>query len=216
MMHILSQMQMEPMVVKVILGVISELTLSQLHALDQHPVALYSRSLKNNNKDVHDTDCGALPALIHDIGHIFWGNLLSLEERMFLQQELLPALRRSAHLVRKEIGDKKQDMQSAGIVALSNLDHNLNDYNLSAESAVYDSKAKRLYTYMWKTLYNTHSSIYGDERPILHKHLLAELDPIVARLKEQPGKEHLLSAVMHLYDRYEDRRSRDEKQKKRL
>lgn len=206
-MHIFQQMQVEPIGMKVILGRIGEKTLSDLHALDQHPISLYSHNVRDNIDYVHSTQCGPLPAFIHDIGHCFWANLLSLEERMFLQQVILPVLRRAAQHIRVEMNKDILDQKNRAMVTLFNLQSNLNDYNLSDISA-FQEKEIRLYSYIVNTM-RTLDAIYGDGRETLQHHLLAELEPVIDKYKNDTSKSHLYKALEHIYLRYTREREMD-------
>lgn len=205
--HIFSQMQKIPLQMKPIFGSISINTLTKLHALDQHPVDLYSRNVRDNVKYVHDVKCGALPALIHDFCHCYWGNLYTFAERMFIQQELLPLLRRTAQTVRAQIGNEVADISCGALVSLFNLHENLDDYNLS-DALHYSSQQTRLYDTMTSILFN-HRAIYGKYRSLLYNTLLPELEALMAKLRNDPQQEHFLKAVERLYEKFNYQREGD-------
>lgn len=103
-----------------VIGAVSEATRNKLHAKDQHPVAVYSPSVKSNIKNVHGRRSGPVPAYLHDIGHVIWGSLLSPAEREVLQKHIIPALEKIKLACDEEQANK-----------LTALINDLSDYDLT-------------------------------------------------------------------------------------
>jgi hypothetical protein len=93
--YIFSKMSSQPMRVKPILGQVNEDTLNNLHSYNQHPAALYCPEVKSNLIQAHNHNCGPLFVWLHDITHVFMANLLTVNEREIIYDQLLPLLQYS-------------------------------------------------------------------------------------------------------------------------
>lgn len=101
--YILSKMSKKTMQMKPIFGKVSSATLEKLHAKNQHPIALYCPAVKSNLLKAHVFHGGPIPVMLHDIGHTYWGNMLSSQERKVLFHDLLPMLKDINH---KQLSEK--------------------------------------------------------------------------------------------------------------
>ncbi|HTM63717.1 MAG TPA: hypothetical protein VL360_04385 [Gammaproteobacteria bacterium] len=143
--YIHSQMDDEYMEMKPIYGIIGEKKLHNLHTANQHPLAVYSNLVQSNLKLVHTWRAGPIPAVIHDIGHVFWANMLAGKERLYIHDKLIPALNEA--IIICEGGKIATDTLKAIV-------YKLNDYNLSPIN-FYVNRDKRLNTYVYRIINET-------------------------------------------------------------
>ncbi len=128
-----------------------ETTWHAFHEKGAHPVALYSPNVKSNPKDADGYRCGPFLLWLHDIGHVYWGSLLSKEEREFIYREFMPAL---AELKQKALDDK--DPEFAKFIQGA-MDQG-NSFDLTPE-LYFKYKEERLFRYLLKALKHTDISI---------------------------------------------------------
>lgn len=88
--YLLHAVSPDALQIQPIFGRISSDTLLRLHSQGIHPLPLYSLSVKSNIMKVHGHACGPFAAWLHDLGHTFWGSLLSQTERNHLFNNLIP------------------------------------------------------------------------------------------------------------------------------
>lgn len=74
------------------LGQLSSRTLLALHNRRSHPLALYSNYVKSNIKIIHGRRCGAIPAYLHDILHIYMAKQFTVKQFDFIFDYLIPLL----------------------------------------------------------------------------------------------------------------------------
>lgn len=91
--HFFLLINKNPLLPRPMLGSISLESLAEMHLNGLHPLPLYSQDIKSNITTVHGRFCGALPALMHDWGHLFWANLMTPSERDMILNRLVPMLR---------------------------------------------------------------------------------------------------------------------------
>lgn len=90
--YILQKITPSPMRLVPIFGTINEETLRQWHSFDRHPGALYGLHVLSNIRKVHHYISGPLIAYLHDVGHLYWGSLLSKAERQYIYDEFIPQM----------------------------------------------------------------------------------------------------------------------------
>ncbi len=93
----------------------------QFHVAHQVPVAFYVKEVRNALLEVHDNHCGPFPTLMHDIGHAFWGSLLTHVERNIINHDLIPYFEKFKTQLNTEAAAKVVDQ----------INHMLTDYDLT-------------------------------------------------------------------------------------
>lgn len=101
--YILQEINPTPLKMLPMFGSISLKTLKNLHEESLHPVALYSHYVKSNPKKADSYRCGPFFMWLHDVGHTFWGSLLSLHEREFIFKQFIPKM----ELLKEEAAEHK-------------------------------------------------------------------------------------------------------------
>lgn len=76
-----------------VLGDLGLETLLQWHSQNFHPVSLYASQIVSNPNNTDGFRCGPFPMWLHDIGHSFWGSMLTKMQRDFIFTCFIPALR---------------------------------------------------------------------------------------------------------------------------
>jgi len=119
-------------------------TLYQWHSQNFHPVALYAPQILSNPKDADGYRCGPFPLWLHDIGHIFWGNMLSETQREYIFTTYIPALR-SLKNIAETFGDE------SSIVYLQEAEVKAYDFDLTVIMD-YANVKTRFTTYLAHTM----------------------------------------------------------------
>lgn len=145
-----SKMNDKPVQEKPMLGSVGVATLYDLHEKGQHPAPIHSDVVKMNIKNVHGRNRGRLPVLFHDITHIIGPNLLKYEERKFILEDLIPAVR----AIKSEANNPTLN------ILLDKLAFELTDF-FFAFIRFYLNPQTRLYTYLDKT-FGRLENIYGE------------------------------------------------------
>ncbi len=126
-----------PMQLMPFLGILNNETLHQYHLQNITPVSMYVKELVNYMMIVHGHSCGPFPLLVHDIGHAFWGTLLTGAERRIINHELMPFF---ASL-------KAKYPTSSAMEMLDKINSDLTDYDLTPITR-YKEAGTRFVTYV--------------------------------------------------------------------
>lgn len=142
--YVLQTLNQQPLRMRPVFGNPGLKTLYQWHSQNFHPVALYAPQILSNPKDADGYRCGPFPMWLHDIGHIFWGNMLSETQRDYIFTTYIPALRSLKNIAEK-FGDESsiEYLQEAEIKAY--------DFDLTAIMDYADIKT-RFTTYLAQTI----------------------------------------------------------------
>lgn len=90
--YVLRALNKKPLRMRPVLGSLGVETLSQWHRQGFHPVSLYAPQIRSNPKDADNFRCGPFPMWLHDIGHSFWGSMLTKAQRDTIFTTVIPAL----------------------------------------------------------------------------------------------------------------------------
>jgi hypothetical protein len=102
--YFLQVLNTQPMRMRPVLGNPGLTTLYNWHEQDFHPVSLYAPQILSNPKKADGYRCGPFAMWLHDIGHTFWGGMLSKAQREYIFMTYIPALRRLKDIA-EEFGD---------------------------------------------------------------------------------------------------------------
>lgn len=91
--YFLRMMNKQPLQMRPVLGNPGLATLYDWHAQDFHPSSLYAPQILSNPKNADGYRCGPFAMWLHDIGHSFWGSMLSKAQREYIFTTYIPALR---------------------------------------------------------------------------------------------------------------------------
>lgn len=91
--YVLRALNEKPLGMRPVLGSLGLETLTQWHRQGFHPVSLYAPQILSNPKDADNFRCGPFPMWLHDIGHSFWGSMLTKVQRDIIFATYIPALR---------------------------------------------------------------------------------------------------------------------------
>ena len=91
--YFLQTFNAQPLRMRPVFGNPGLATLYEWHAQDYHPVSLYAPQILSNPKNADGYRCGPLGMWLHDIGHTFWGSMLSKTQREYIFTTYIPALR---------------------------------------------------------------------------------------------------------------------------
>jgi hypothetical protein len=114
----------EPMQFQPGFGISSKERLTGLHEENAHSLALYSPLVANNLLAVHEFDCGPLMALVHDIAHCFWANLLTKAQRDLILKDLVQVLLQADKIL-------SMDMDARLKTAINKIVFEWRDFNFS-------------------------------------------------------------------------------------
>lgn len=123
--YVLRALNKKPLRMRPVLGSLGLETLTKWHSQGFHPVSLYAPQILSNPKDADDFRCGPFPMWLHDIGHSFWGSMLTKVQRDVIFATYIPALR---HL--KQIAETYRDDQT--IEFLKEVEIKAYDFDLTA------------------------------------------------------------------------------------
>jgi hypothetical protein len=127
-----------------VLGNLGLKTLYHWHRLGVHPVSLYAPQIVSNPKDADDFRCGPFPMWLHDIGHSFWGSMLTKVQRDSIFVTYIPALRQL-----KEIAKAHQDDRT--VEFLNEAEIKACDFDLTAITS-YAERETRFDLYLAHTI----------------------------------------------------------------
>jgi hypothetical protein len=125
--YILTKITDQPMQMMPIFGAINEDTLAELHAQNFHPMAIYSPFVKSNIVSVHYRSCGPFTIWLHDLGHMYWANMLTRKEREVIVTRFIPEVKTliaAANLI-------SSDFKNPVIVSLNKVIQAAVDYDLT-------------------------------------------------------------------------------------
>lgn len=91
--YFLRTLNEQPLRMRPVFGNPGLATLYDWHAQDYHPVSLYAPQILSNPKNADGYRCGPLAMWLHDIGHTFWGSMLTKAQREYIFTTYIPALR---------------------------------------------------------------------------------------------------------------------------
>lgn len=91
--YFLQTLNAQPLRMRPVFGNPGLATLYDWHAQDFHPVSLYASQILSNPQNADGYRCGPLAMWLHDIGHTFWGSMLSKTQREYIFTTYIPALR---------------------------------------------------------------------------------------------------------------------------
>lgn len=159
-------------------------SLCRLHAEGWHPIAHYSPDVQSNPKTVHRYRCGPLLTWLHDIGHAFWGSMLSSEERHVLFTRFIPQLEG----LKKEAQEHHDDEV---VKKLNEVIENANDFDLTDVQEFIDP-ATRFVKYLARTFnveYSNSMYSYGSiyDRPIFGNFPADRLFFLINKLCHSPS-----------------------------
>lgn len=145
-----------------IFGSVSINTLNKLHEANLHPVSLYSTSVFSNQRVSHEHRCGPLLNWLHDIGHTFWGSMLTIEERNLIFTKIIPKINGLITLAKKS--------NDAAIVNhLNAVIERIYDFDLTNIST-YQDKATRLQVYLSRAFtYNKNKKFLSADETCFEK-----------------------------------------------
>ncbi len=89
-----------------VLGSLGLETLTKWHSQGFHPVSLYAPKILSNPKDADDFRCGPFPMWLHDIGHSFWGSMLTKAQRDAIFATYVPALHHLKEIAEAYLDDR--------------------------------------------------------------------------------------------------------------
>lgn len=142
--YFLQMLNTQPMRMRPVLGNPGLATLYNWHEQDFHPVALYAPQILSNPKQADGYRCGPFAMWLHDIGHTFWGSMLSKAQREYIFTTYIPALR-----CLKDMAEKFHDEWS--IEMLKEMEIKAYDFDLTAILDYADAET-RFTTYLAHTL----------------------------------------------------------------
>lgn len=93
----------EPMQFQPGFGTPSIERLARMHKDNLHFLPMYSLLVKSNLLQVHRLEPGPFMALVHDVVHCFWANLLTKAERDLIMGQLVPVLQNIATITGVEM-----------------------------------------------------------------------------------------------------------------
>lgn len=105
-----------------IFGNINFYTLFLFHQLGLHPIDIYMPYVATNIVNVHDMDSGPLFALLHDLIHLWTGNLLQKNHFLFIFEYLIPL---SAEKFQFNLDTKFDEQISGNIFNLIDIDFSI-------------------------------------------------------------------------------------------
>ena len=188
--YVHSKMSSTPLQGQPVLGRVKDEDFRDLHHKDQHPVAYYHLDEIFNLCEAHSLSCGPLPALLHDLTHIFLANLLSIEERNLLQNDLLTLLE---NVKASSTTDVIQHMINAIVL-------NLNDYNLT-NTNFYLQQESRFQKHVKNVLDETMTNIVTRLKHVLDLDFTVALANMKKLAEEQleKNKEHPFWLELHAH-----------------
>lgn len=134
--YIMEHAFQNPILIRPMLGAVSDQTLIKLHEQQKHPVAFYHRYVKSNLKKVHGHRAGVLFAALHDLSHAFWGSLLSMEDRSFL-------LNQGSHFAKALIVQAEARDDKDVSAYLKKVMHKIYDFDLTPLPLYHDAEFRR-------------------------------------------------------------------------
>lgn len=151
--HLNSLMSDKPIKMMPIFGSVFS-TLS-FHQRSYHPVAVSSPDVKSNLANVHGKESGYFLTWLHDVGHIYWANMLTSQERDILFHRCIPELNSL------KLKYKNDDVM---LTTIDKLIYHLNDFDLTPIH--FFDKGNRFQRYLLICLRSAH---------ITHKTVTADL-----------------------------------------
>ncbi len=138
-----SKISDKPLKMQPIFGVISLETIREMHKRGAHPIAYYSKHVKNNLYDADKYRAGPYIAWIHDVWHTFAGSLLKPSERDSIFETLIPFLERAKR-------DALENRDPEIVEGLDEMIMHLGDFDLSAIDRYFDPETRfKLYLERW-------------------------------------------------------------------
>lgn len=136
---ILQLISPSPIHITPVFGMVGLETLHKLHTDSQHPAAIYSTRVAKNLVDADGYHAGPYVSWLHDIGHVFFGSLLSDKEREIIFNTLIPLVKDAIRIATEtnqpaiHIEFYKTLIQRLGDLDLSPID----DYKTDDKFSVY-------------------------------------------------------------------------------
>lgn len=142
--YFLQTLNAQPLHMRPVFGNPGLATLYDWHAQDFHPASLYAPQILSNPKKADGYRCGPLGMWLHDIGHTFWGSMLSKTQREYIFTTYIPALR-----YLKVMAEEVYDEWSIDV--LKEVEIKAYDFDLTAITDYADGET-RFATYLAHTL----------------------------------------------------------------
>lgn len=124
-------------------GRIKNATRHEWHLQHMNPVSVYLFEVTANMVSAHNYTCGPLPILVHDIGHVYWGSLLTRAERNSVLTIHMPFV---ATLKQQFTSERSQQ-------SIDRLYDKLDDFDLTPVGRFYKPET-RMVTYVSRIVHN--------------------------------------------------------------
>lgn len=154
--YVLNKISDKPVEMRPGFGKISVERIRKMHANNLHFVSLYGFDVNDNSIAIDGYLCGPFLAWLHDVGHVFWGSMLTFDERRFIFEQFLPVL--DASLLAAKQSEDLNLINRIQFATFRAIDFNLTNIYFFAGS-------DRFIRYIGRTFStDQHASLYPFER----------------------------------------------------